>query len=165
MRIKNIYSLISALVLVVAAFATTQAQQNPKSDMPEVTITHNKKLTNTEEGVKMEKGKCIVFEIKTVHGGDPRVDAQVTTTLVFDIPENASTFEITGEAWKGKQAYVLISECRCMDRGYNPIISGSLKGKKSKDGEWHIEADVVAKGIDSGEDRVFKYTGVISAKK
>ncbi|GAA0189967.1 hypothetical protein GCM10009122_50990 [Fulvivirga kasyanovii] len=165
MRIKNIYSLISALVLVVAASATTHAQQEPKSDMPEVTINYNKKLTHTEEGVKMEKGKCIVFEIKTVHGGDPRVDAQVTTTLVFDIPEHAKTFEITGEAWKEKQAYVLISECRCMDRGYNPIISGTLKGRKSEEGQWHIEADVVAKGIDSGEDRTFKYTGVISDKK
>ncbi|MBL6449030.1 hypothetical protein JMN32_22150 [Fulvivirga sp. 29W222] len=154
---------ILTVLIVVATFATTYAQKESK--MPEVTITYDQKLAETNGEVELTKGKCIVFEIKKVQGGDPRVDAQVTTSLVFDIAEDAKEFEINDNSWEKKQAYVRISECRCMDRGYNPIISGTLKGKKLADNKWHIEADVVARGKDSGEDRIFKYTGVISSQK
>ncbi|UII30842.1 hypothetical protein LVD17_21345 [Fulvivirga ulvae] len=166
MKIKYACSIVySVLTLVVANIATTNAQDTTKPELPEVTITHHKKLISTDDGVKMEKGKYTVFEIKTVHGGDPRVDAQVTTTLIFDIARGIKSFEINSDEWKERLAYVLISECRCMDRGYNPIVSGILKGKKLADGKWQIEADVVAEGIDSGEDRIFRYSGVIPSEK
>lgn len=167
MKVKNINTvIITTLALVVAVIAPTNAQVTPKSESPVVTISHNKKLIKSDDGnVDFEDGNCIVFEIKTTNGGDPRIDAQITTTLIFDIPENLDQFEFNDSDLKERQAYILISECRCMDRGYNPIVSGVLKGKKMEDGKWQIEADLIAKGIDSGEDRLFKYNGLISSDK
>ncbi|MEX2335951.1 MAG: hypothetical protein WD555_01615 [Fulvivirga sp.] len=154
MRIKkNLYTLFYTCILVMANIAVTNAQNTHSK--AHLKITPDKAITETKKGVELIDGKCLLIEIKITTGGDPRIDKQVITTLTFTIPENTGHFEFSN--FKKHEAYLVISGCRCIDLGYNPVVSGFIKGKLQKDGCWHISADVVATGRDSGEKRHFKY--------
>lgn len=162
MKIKNLFLLILTGMTVMACTAVTQAQEE-KSKYPIMTISPDKKLTKTEQGVEVTEGNCTLFELKTSSGGDPRVDARVVTTLTFEVPKGTDSFELKDEDFDKNKAYVVISECRCMNRGYNPIHSGYIKGTKKEDGNWQIDANVTAKGKDNNEDMPFEFQGVIPA--
>lgn len=155
----KIFTVLALAVLTTAGFA------QEKEEFPILTVTPEKKLTETDQGVEITDGKCLLFQIKTSSGGDPRIDARVITSLVFEVPENLSSFTLTEEDFEKKKAYVVISDCRCIDRGYNPVFSGYINGEKTKNGDWKVKADVTARGIDSGEEKPFKFEGVIPVSR
>ena len=149
-------------MLLTAGSLAVNAQDR-KHKSPVTNVIADKTLVKTDDGVELQDGNCTVFEIKIDNGGDQRVDARMVTTLFFEIPSDQSSFEYTEKDFESKSAYILISECRCMDRGYNLVTKGYIRGSKLKNGNWKIESDVVAMGKDSQQERSFSFSDTIPA--
>lgn len=143
---------------LLITYLVSNGQRN-KADTLATRVKSGSQITHEDSQVEVTDGNCTVFEIQTSNQGDPRIDARVDTGIIFEIPSSFSEYEITD--WKEHKAFLEISNCRCIDRGYNPITSGSIKVKKLENGQWEITADVGAIGKDSGEERTFQYKGVI----
>lgn len=156
-HISHFTSLLVLLMLIDTNFSAAQEKSLQTSISPNMT------LDKTNEDIKVKTGDNLLFEIKISKGGDPRVDASVTTTLLFEIPKGLDQFNFTAGDFNERTVYVRISNCRCMDSGYNPVVKGILKGKKQKDGSWSIAADVVAEGKDTGKERCFQFKGSIKS--
>ncbi|ELR73817.1 hypothetical protein C900_01427 [Fulvivirga imtechensis AK7] len=154
----SILSIIFLAVLLVTHAGN--AQENPKADTLSTRVSKNSNIKSENHHVEIVDGKCTVFEIQVARGGDPRIDAQITYGLIFEVSSGQTTFEMNH--WAEINAYLEISRCRCINRGYNPITNGYIKGHQQENGNWEIEASVIAKGKDNGEDIPFKFKGIVS---
>lgn len=160
MKIKLIHKLF--VVALLAVGCASNAQQVTKPDTVSTKVTPKSSIKSENGQMEITSGDHTVFEIQLTNGGDPRIDARINTGLIFEIAADQTDFEISN--WDEHAAFVEISGCRCADRGYNTVISGTIKGTLLENGHWKIDADVTAKGKDSGEDRTFQFKGVIPGK-
>ena len=156
MKIRLINIIFLGALLVAY---TGNAQENAKADTLSTHISKNSNIKSENSQVEVVDGNCTVFEIQVARGGDPRIDAQITYGLIFEIPSDKNTFEIND--WSKTNAYLEISRCRCINRGYNSIHSGYIKGHQLDNGDWEIEASITAKGKDNGDDIPFEFKGTV----
>lgn len=93
-----------------------------------------------------DNNHSVMFEYKyTGAQNDAMSDDEYTEILAFNIiPDKTGKFVLKGDDLKKAQAY-LYKGCFCLDRGYSPVISGTITGTKVSKTTWYVNINVKVK--------------------
>ncbi|UII25951.1 hypothetical protein LVD15_22020 [Fulvivirga maritima] len=157
MKIKSLSCVALVLMLInISCAQKTVVQTDPNISLK---VDRNSDISSSDQkGLLLESGDYAVVRLKFVGPGDKRIDAGMDRTLIIKMPE---TDELTITDWNTSEGYIEISGCRCLNRGLNPIESGTVKLKKLKNNIWQIEANVTAKGRDNGNELNLEWQGKV----
>ncbi|MBL3657326.1 hypothetical protein [Fulvivirga sediminis] len=157
MKIKSLSSVVLILILInISCAQKTALQSNPNISLQ---VDRNSDISTSDQNSSLiTSGNYNVIRLKFVGPGDKKIDAGMDKTLILKVPE---TEELEVNDWKSYKGFIEISGCRCLNRGLNPIESGTVKIKKLHKKTWQITADVTATGIDNDQKLTLDWQGTI----
>lgn len=93
-----------------------------------------------------DNDNSVMFEYRfTASQNDAMSDDEYTETVGFNIvPDKTGKFVLKGDDLKKAQGY-FYKGCFCMDRGYAPIIGGTITGAKLTKTVWYVNINVQVK--------------------
>jgi hypothetical protein len=90
----------------------------------------------------------------TASRNDNVTDDEYTETLAFSInPDKTGKFSLKGNDLKNAMGY-FYKGCFCMDRGYTPLIDGSITGTKLSRTTWYIKFNVSYKSKQGESEQI-----------
>jgi hypothetical protein len=149
-------------ILSLSAFAQTDTltlEKITREFFPHQTIE-----LKTNEGrvvPEMKAGDKVVFQYSKQSAENPMVsDDEMFESVLFEANAEWNSFEYRKKMALSKATYQL--GCFCVERGYFEIKKGYIKGKKLRNGNYFIEANVTFT-FKNGQSKSIKFKGEFKA--
>ena len=145
-------------LLSLSALAQTD-KLNPEKITREFFLQKTIELKGNEGTVfpEMKAGDKVVFQYSKQSAENPMVsDDEMFESVLFEANAEWNSFEFRKKMVLSKATYQL--GCFCVERGYFEIKSGYIKGKKLRNGNYFIEANV-AFTFKNGQSKSIKFKG------
>jgi hypothetical protein len=102
------------------------------------------------QSFEMIEGEDILFEYTSNNASEVGNHSTALTKVVFIANQDGDDVYLKDKDLLNAGA-IYMQQCRCADRGIQPILEGIITGKKQVDGSWDIEIDGTAYGRTTGK--------------
>lgn len=102
-----------------------------------------------------DNSSSVMFQYKFIGAqNDAMSDDEYTEIVAFNIvPDKTGKFVLKGDDLKKAQGY-LYKGCFCLDRGYSPIVDGTITGAKLSKTTWYVNINVKVKTKQGDSEQI-----------